>query len=179
VFSYRNEYRWHDNEIPDNTLDLNYYLEQYLDYIDIPLTIKIEYPTNTFRPYVEFGAYYGWLVYANKQVAVSGIDRASGSNRYFERESLSVGASELYANFSAGLIGGIGVNYDAGNIRLSLDVKYRYGLNNIADEKNRYRDARLAGIGDVTDDFRMNNIEMNFGILFPMRFLSRDFTATE
>jgi len=179
IFSYRNDYLWNDTEIIDNTLELTYYQEQYLDYVDLPLTIKIEYPSRTFKPFIELGGYYGWLVDANKRVSVSGVDRASGSNRYFERESISVGAKDLYARFSAGLIGGIGVNYDAGNIRLSLDVKYRYGLNNIANEENRYRDTRLAGIGDVTDDFTMNNIEINLGILFPMRFLSKDYAATD
>lgn len=179
IFSYRNEYIWNDTEIPDNTLQLNYYQEQYLDYVDIPLTLKFEYPAKSFRPFVEVGGYYGWLVDANKRVIVTGIDRASGSSRYFEREAISVGAKDIYENFSTGLVGGIGVYYDAGNIRLSLEVKYRYGLNNIASEKNRYRDNRLAGIGDVSDDFRMNNGAIGLGVLFPMRFLSRDFSATE
>jgi hypothetical protein len=170
---------WKDQEQPQNTLELYYYQEQYLDYVDLPLTIKIEYPAKSFRPFIELGAYYGWLVDANKKLKISGVDRASGSDRYFERESISVGAKDLYADYSAGLIGGIGVNYDAGNIRLSIDVKYRYGLHNLANEKNRYQDNRLAGIGDVTDDFRLNNIEFNFGILFPMRFLSKDYTATD
>jgi hypothetical protein len=179
VFSYRNEYSWNDSEIPENTLELNYHQEQYLDYIDMPLTVKIEYPANRFKPFIEFGAYYGWLVDANKRIQVSGIDRASGNNRYFERESLSLGVRDLYTEYSAGLIGGIGVNYDAGNIRLSLDAKYRYGLHNLTREENRYSDTRLSGLGDVPDDFRLNTIEINFGILFPMRFLSRDYTATD
>jgi len=178
IFAYRNEYVWTD-ENPNNTLQLNYYQQQYLDYIDIPLLLKFEYPTESVRPFILIGGYYGWLVDANKSVEVTGVDRASGSDRYFEKEAISVGAKELYADYSAGLIGGIGLNYDLGNIRLTFDATYRYGMNNISSKSNRYSDSRLAGIGDVADDFKMNNISINVGILFPMKFLSTNYMATE
>jgi hypothetical protein len=178
-FAYSTQYEWVDDNNTENTLELSYYQEQKLDYIDIPLEVKISFLQGKIKPYVGVGGYYGWLVNANKSITVDGVDRASGSSYPFNKESISVGASDLFVDYNAGVLGSIGFNYDPGNIRLTLDIQYRYGLTNITNTANRFTDNRLAGMGDALDDLSLNNLAVTIGVLFPLRFLSNDFSSTE
>ena len=178
-FAYGNQYEWVDDNNPENTLVLNYNQEHNLDYIELPLLVKVLFLQGSIRPYVGVGAYYGWLVNANKSVKVDGIDHASGGSYPFNKEALSVGATNLFISYNTGIIGAVGLNYDPGNVRLTLDIQYYYGLVNITDTANRFTDNRLAGIGDAMDDLSLNNLAINFGIMFPLRFLSNDFSSTE
>jgi hypothetical protein len=179
IFTYSNQYMWVDDNIADNTLELNYFQEQRLDYIEIPLIVKVGLLQGKIKPVIGVGGFYGWLVNANKYIAVDGVDRASGTSHPFKRESLSVGATDLFVNYNAGILGSIGVSYDQGNVRFTLDVQYRYGLTNITSTANRFKDNRLAGMGDALDDMVLNNLAVNIGILFPLRFLSNEFSSTE
>lgn len=179
-FEYRNEYVWFNPEIADQELSLNYTQEVSLDYIDIPFYLKYDIlRTAKVRPFVEVGAYYGMLASAEKAVEVSGQDKASGGVNDFKGESLSIGADELFIKSSAGLLGGVGINYDLWKIRVSLDVVYRHGLHNISSAENRYSNNSLSGMGDTMDDLSLNNVSVNMGFLFPLRFISKNFNAVE
>ena len=77
-------------------------------------------------------------------------------------------------------MGGAGVNYNLGNnVRLNLDVMYRYGMSNIVSTKNRYDSDRLSGVGDVMDDLTLDNLSISLGCLFPLRFLSSGFKTLD
>lgn len=179
-FEYLNNYRWVNTEIADQELTLNYTQEVSLDYIDIPFYLKYDILRYAkVRPFVEVGAYYGMLAGAEKSVVVKGQDKASGGTNEFDGESMNVGADELFIKSSAGVLGGVGINYDLWKIRVSLDVVYRYGLHNVSDAKNRYANNSLSGIGDTMDDLSLNNISVNMGFLFPLRFISKNFNAVE
>lgn len=170
-FLYSNNYLWVDADNPINTLELNYQQTHQLDYLEFPLLFKYDFTRSNFRPFVSIGAYYATLINANKSVEISGVDQASGAANPFSSEPIIVGASDLFLNSSLGLIGGVGCNWDLGNVRLSLDVNYRYGLHNISSAGNRYEDNRLAGAGDALDDLTMNNISISLACLFPLRFI--------
>lgn len=179
-FSYSNDYEWTDSENPNNRLQLNYKQANNLDYLDIPLFIKYDILQTNFRPFVQIGGFYSSLVNADKTLTITGTDYASGSPNPFESEEIIVGAKDLFLNSSVGLLGGVGFSWDIGNIRVSMDVNYRYGMSNITNAANRYRDNQLASVGDALDDMKLRNIQMGFHILFPMRFLiSKNFRAVD
>ena len=95
-------------------------------------------------------------------------------------EPISVGAKDLFARSYWGLLGGIGVNYNLGNnVRLNLDIMYKYGMSNITSTDNRYGSDRLAGVGDAMDDLTLDNLSVSIGCLFPMRFLSSGFKTLD
>ena len=71
------------------------------------------------------------------------------------------------------------MNYNLGNIRINLDIMYRYGMSNITSTENRYSNDRLAGVGDAMDDLTMDNISISLGALFPLRFLSSGFKSSD
>jgi outer membrane protein W len=178
-FVYTNAYVWTDVEMPDNTLALEYEQEQKVDHLLIPLLIKYDIAGNKLRPYVQFGAYTAFLINANKLITISGVDNASGGKNTFTDPTISVGAKELLAKNHWGLIGGVGLNYALGNVRLNLDVQYKYGMSNITSTKERNSNDTLASIGDTLDDMTLDNLSLSLGCLFPLRFLASGFKSSD
>lgn len=176
-FAYTNHYEWDDAGDPQLILDYNQ--EQKVDWAEFPLLFKYDITYSKLRPYVQVGAYYAFLINANKSVQISGIDYASGSENKFTEPDIIVGASDLFAKKHWGLMVGAGVNYHVGNIRLNLDIMYRKGMSWINSTENRYGDPRLTGTGDVMDDVKLNNVAVSLGCLFPMRFLSSGFQSID
>lgn len=175
-FGYVNEYTWSDNEIDDNFVSLNYDQAHKLDYIELPLLIKYDIlQTTKLRPFVQAGFFYGALVNAQKEITISGEDRASGGP--FDNENLIIGADDLFISSNIGVIGGLGLYYDFWNLRLVFDASYRMGLNNITNAENRFSENQLSGLGDAMDDLTMDNITINIGCLFPLRFISSGINA--
>ncbi len=177
-FAYSNEYTWTNPETPGERLNLIFDQEQKLDYADLPLLLKYEFTQNKLRPYLQAGVYYSILINAQKSVTVSGTDNASGGTNTFRNEPVVVGAKDLFTN-NWGLMGGAGLNYNLGNVRVVLDVSYHMGMSNIANVNNRYSNDRLSGIGDAQDDLKTNHLMFSVGCLFPMRFLSNDFKSLD
>ncbi len=177
-FGYSNQYTWDNPENSNEELVLNYSQEQKLDYADLPFIVKYDITRTRLRPYVQIGISYSILINATKSVTVSGIDYASGGTNEYRNEPVVVGAKELFTNYW-GIMGGGGVNYNLGNVRLVLDITYRKGMSNITNTKNRYTNDKLSGIGDVQDDTKLNNIVFSAGCLFPMRYLSNSFKALD
>jgi outer membrane protein W len=177
-FTYSNQFQW---ENPDNIAEkliLQYDQEQKLDYADFPLIVKYDILKGKVRPYVQAGIFYSLLINANKSITVSGTDYASGGTNEFSNDPIIVGAKDLFDNYW-GLMAGLGVNYNLGNVRLVLDASYWMGMSYIANVDNRYSNDRLAGIGDAQDDLDLNNIIISAGVLFPMRFLGSSFNTLD
>lgn len=173
-FEYSNDLIW-EGSVPTNSVELKYVQDHQLDYIEFPLFIKYDIlRVSRWRPFVQIGAYYGLLTSANKSLEVSGSDSASGAASPFENESVIIGAEDLFIRSSAGVAGGLGVSYDVQNVRITFDITYRYGLHNITDTENRFSENQLSGIGDALDDLKMRNISASFGILFPLRYVTRN-----
>jgi hypothetical protein len=179
-FLFSNDYQWTDPFDETLNLTLNYQYAQSLDYIDIPLMFRYDILRSKLRPFVQVGGYYGTLLNANLTLQRQGIDRASGSVSPISEPDLEVGNPDYFIKTSLGLVGGIGVNYDVGNVRLSLEANYRYGMNSLANAANRYYDNRLASIGYAPDNIKLRSFEVSLSCLFPMRFLiSKNFKAVD
>ncbi len=176
-FSYANHYEYTDEGDPQ--IILNYKHLQKVDWAEFPLLLKYDITQSKLRPYVQFGAYYAFLINANKSVETSGVNYVAGSENKFTEPEIIVGASDLFARKHWGLVFGAGVNYHVGNIRLNLDVMYRKGMSLVNSTENRYGDERLTGTGDVMDDIKLNNIAVSLGCLFPLRFLSSGFQSID
>lgn len=178
-FLYTNRYEWTDSEDATQSLIENYEQDQKLDHVLLPLIVKYEITGNKLRPYVQGGIYSAILINANKTVTISREDKATGATRVIEEEPIIVGAKELFAKNHWGLLGGAGVNYNLGNVRLNLDIQYKYGMSNITSVQNRYSNDSLAGIGDSMDDLTLDNLSISVGCLFPMRFLESGFKSLD
>jgi outer membrane protein W len=178
-FTYENEYHWADGENPNDRLDLKYEQLQSVTYLDFPLMAKYEFTKNKISPYVQAGVYTSTLIDATKSVTVSGVDYASGGTNEFKNETIIVGASDLFAKNHWGFLGGVGVYYNLGNVRLNADFILKGSSSNITSTKNRFSNERLSGVGDTMDDMKLNNMSFTIGCLFPLRFLGKSFQSVE
>ena len=176
-FSYQNNFAWSDIETPDNRLVLHYDQEQKTAYLDWPVMAKYEFSPRKIKPYIQAGLYSSLLLDATKSVRVSGTDYAAGGANEFSNESIIIGASDLFARYHWGFIAGGGFYYPLGNVRINLDITYRYGMSNISSTDNRYGSDRLSGVGDSLDDLKLNSISVSAGCLFPLRFLGSGFRS--
>ncbi len=179
-FIYTTSYAWTSTLEATNHVELNFEQEQKVDHAIVPLIVKYDITGNKIRPYVQVGVYAAMLLNATKSVFVKGIDNAAGGVNEFTDASVIVGAKDLFADNHWGLMGGAGLNYNLGNnVRLNVDVIYRYGMSNIVSAQNRYASDRLSGIGDVMDDLTLDNLAISVGCLFPLRFLSSGFKTLD
>jgi len=178
VFSYSNEYAWTSDTADTHQLTLKYTHEQKIDHLILPLLFKYEFAGNKLRPYFQFGFYEGILINATKSAKRTGIDYASGGANELKDPSIVVGAKDLFAKYHWGLIGGLGLYYKLGNVRLNFDAQYRYGQSNISSVKNRNNNDQLGtGAFDTMDDLTLDNINLSLGCLFPLRFLEDGFKS--
>ena len=168
---------WDDSTDPSNTLHISYKHNTNFNYLEFPLTVQYDLMTGKIRPYIGFGGYYGFLLHANRTIERSGTDTASGSSGSFVNQPKTIGISNLFIKSSLGLNGFVGVSYDPGNIRITMDIGYKFGMNNITSTENRYLNNELSAIGEVTDDLNIQNLYLNFGFVFPLKFISKNFNA--
>lgn len=179
-FAYSNAFEWSSTDEVANHVQLTFEQEQKIDHAILPLIIKYDIYGNRLRPYAQIGVYSAILLNATKSVTTTGIDNAAGGENQFATETINVGATDLFAKYHWGLIGGVGLNYNLGNnVRLNFDVMYKMGMSNISSTDNRYGSDRLAGVGDAMDDLTLDNISVSLGCLFPMRFLSSGFKTLD
>ncbi len=178
VITYSNQFQWINTQAANQSLSQKYSQRQGLDYMTLPLLLKYDVVGNRLRGYVHAGIFYSFLINALKTVTVSGVDIASGGTNNIASQPLIVGTKDLFTNYW-GLMGGIGANYQMGNVKLVLDVTYKKGMSNITNVKNRFSNDQLSGIGDAQDDLKLNNIVISAGVLFPMRFLNSSFKSSD
>lgn len=168
---------WTDSNDNTNTFEVSYDHTTKLNYLEFPLTIQYDLTRGKLRPYIGGGAYYGMLLDAYRTIDRSGIDAASGAEGDFTNQSTTIGIDDLFIKSSTGLVGFVGASYDPGNIRLTLDVGYKYGMNNITNTKNRFIKNDLAAIGEAADDVQLQHIYLTLGFVFPLKFISKNYSA--
>ncbi len=178
-FGYENNYLWTSETDGSNTLELNYHHVHRLQYVDMPLFIRYDLMSGKFRPYVQFGGYYSHLIDAKKTVSSSGTDMASGGTGPFENQEVTFGVNDLFIKSNLGWAAGAGVNYDVWNVRLTLNVVYRSGINVITNAGNRYSENPVTGTGDAMDDITLQSVDVSIGCVFPLRFISSNLKAVE
>ena len=107
----------------------------------------------------------------------SGTDSASGSTGGFVNQEKTIGVKDLYITSSVGVMGFIGASYDPGNIRITMDIGYKFGLTNITNTENRYLNNEMSAIGEVQDDQTLQNLYLSMAFVFPLKFISKDFNS--
>ena len=172
-FGYENKYKWAGTG--SNSVILTQHHRFTLNYLELPLVVRFDVLRKRFRPYLQGGAFYRTLLKADENVDYTSLDNASGAKNPIENTYPTIGANDLFIKSGIGLMGGVGMSYDLGNVRLALDAFYKFGFNNITNEKNRYSDDRLTSTGDVLDNMKIRNIAVSFSVVFPMKYLETSF----
>jgi hypothetical protein len=177
-FTYSNQLEWVNPQNLTESLRQTYKQDQKVEYADLPFLVKYDIMGAKLRPYVQVGIFYSLLINATKTVQVSYVDQASGGSNVVNKEPEIAGVKDLFSNYW-GLVGGLGVAYQLGNVRLTLEANYRQSMSNIVNPQSRFANDRLSGIGDAQDDLNLKNITISAGVLFPMRYLSNSFKSND
>ncbi len=181
IHSYSIEYstnmNWQDSANPNNSLQINYNHTTHFNYIELPLSVQYDLLREKIRPYIGLGGYYGILLDASRTIERSGTDSASGSAGKFSNQPKNIGVKDLYISSSVGIMAFIGASYDPGNIRITLDIGYKMGLNNITNTENRFLNNELSAIGEALDDIQLNNLYLSLGFVFPLKFISKNYSS--
>ncbi len=168
---------WQETANTANSLKINYQHNTQFNYLEFPLTVQYDLLRERLRPYIGLGGYYGVLLNAARTIQRSGVDAASGSAGGFNNQPQTIGVQDEYIKSLVGVMGFIGASYDPGNIRITLDLGYKFGLNNIANTANRFVNNPLAAIGEATDDQQLRNFYLSLGFVFPLKFISKNYNS--
>ncbi|MEO1049846.1 MAG: outer membrane beta-barrel protein [Bacteroidota bacterium] len=193
-FDYATSFSWEDIENPDSRLDFSYTHEQSFSYLEIPLMFRYDFilgqsgqrsgnsansnkkrgiEQGTWVAFAQAGGYYGRLLRADKTVTTRGVDQASGGVNELDVIEQSEGIDDLIIDSNVGVVGGLGIGYTLGNARISFEVNYKYGLNNITNEANRFTEDRLStGVYDALDNIQLSNVEAFISFVIPVKYIT-------
>ncbi|MEL6556634.1 MAG: porin family protein [Bacteroidota bacterium] len=175
-FSYQNELFW-QGESPLQRFETDFEQLQKIDFFDIPLFFKYDLLQKKVRPFIMVGGYFSFITNAEKELVVNQRDFSSGTVQNISSGTLNLGVTNNFERFNYGVLGGVGVSYDFWNIRAVLEASYRYGLNNVTDENQRFAESQLVSIGDLNDNIELRSINVSMSFVFPLRFISKQFQA--
>lgn len=175
-FSYRNELFW-QGESPLQRFETDFNHLQKVDFFDIPLFFKYDLLKKKVRPFVMAGGYFSFITNAEKELVVNQRDFSSGTVQNISSGVLNLGVTDNFSKYNYGVLAGLGVSYDFWNIRAILEASYRYGLNNVTDENERFTESQLVSIGDLNDNIELRSINISMSFVFPLRFISKQFQA--
>ncbi len=172
-YSYQYSYHWMDEENLENQLTAEHNHRHTLGYVEFPLSVRYGIPLQRFKPFAQVSLVYGRLIQARKSLDASTVDYASGSAASALTTTQTTDITGLYNKSYLGYALGGGMAYNFGGVVVVLDAEYRRGFNTIVYAENRYPAAReLAGLGNVSDDIRLNAISGTVSFFFPLKFLT-------
>ncbi len=176
AYSYKTSFIWGDPTT--QSFNSNQTVEQRMDLLDFPFLVKYDVTRSLLRPFITAGIYYSVLTAAEKNVKITSTDSRVDPPVRLSSQSLSIGNKGAFQDNTTGYILGGGFSWDPGNVRVVLDFLYRDSFSSITTDDSRFSENQLAGIGDIDDEISLRNLNISFSFLFPLRFISQDFTST-
>lgn len=146
-----------------------------LSYMELPVLLKYQFGKGKLKPYLQIGGFFRIITSAYKKLykihtetvqADPFIDFSTGE-KFLEE----IPIKEKITRTNGGLLVGAGIGRDIRGLRLSIEVNYKYGLNNIVNEENRWGDMNITlGHYDVFDDMKIRNWDLSVKVLLPISF---------
>lgn len=147
------------SETPNDDLK-SFLYTQTISYVSFPVSLKI-YPliaqTKQLSYFLEGGVETSRLISARRNAD----ENTTPNSKTFNTTNLSV-------------IGGIGIKYSLTEWTIGAGLRYRYGLNLIINEDNRYHTDNLSDIFmygnyNIPDNISLNSISINFSLLYTLK----------
>lgn len=183
-FTYSNEIRWEDSNVSELETVLNYRHQHRFNFIELPLLLRFEIkqkqadlwnrywrkPKNrSVTPYIQAGPFLDFSVGASKIVSITQAEQ--GIQIPVAEYTIDVG-NQLSA-ISGGLMFGGGAKIKISSFYINAEANYKLGLNNVVNPGRRYANPLMVnGVYDVFDDMRMSTLEINLGVLIPLKYLT-------
>jgi hypothetical protein len=153
-----------------NIFTMNATSRQTLHYIEMPLLLKYRLGRAKLKPYLQIGGFLSIMTSARKTMVtrtteIIGQYRGSSTSRV---EDIPI--KKHMTRSTRGFCLGAGIDYDAGNFRLGIEINYKHLLGNIVNENSRYDKDITLGYYDMLDDIALRNFEISLKVLMPISF---------
>lgn len=143
--------------------------------VDVPLTLKYNFPTSKYKPYIYAGVAANFLVYDvinGQSITRSWKTKPNEENiqesRKTEFTSRAININDKRNFFNYSLLFGAGAKYKFGIDFISFDLRYNLGLNDYSVSQNRFDNNQLLWSYQYQDDdFRIDNILFTIGYIKP------------
>ena len=151
--------------------------------LNVPIFLRYTHRINKWYPYAYAGYSFSYLINSTADpnfFEVTEVVNANGNvdritNQDFGR---SLNLTPITNHFNHNILAGLGVKYRFQYRYISFDLRYTLGLNNILNTKNQFdfgpggeqNDIRelVFRYGQVDNDFRLDNLSINFGYVYPL-----------
>ncbi len=153
-----------------------YESQQSVTFIDVPVAVKYDILDGKIRPFAMAGAFYSFAFDANKEVAITETDYASGAPIAYDRTSINLNNRNEFVN-NWGVLGGIGASFDFWNIRTIIDFQYRHSFNSVVNPAERFQESVFSSFGEIQDDYSLSNYSGSISFVFPLRYIDSQFKA--
>jgi opacity protein-like surface antigen len=141
----------------------------------VPITVKYTHPVGKVRPYGYFGYSANFLLrdkgilnLYNRDARASSSEDGAGDLASADAETPNLSLNDHRQRLNGSFLLGGGVKYKYKLDFFFVDVRYSFGLKNIANPENRF-DSYSGGLPYpyVDDDFRMDNFAISVGYIRP------------
>lgn len=134
--------------LAEQGVDFTY--QEQINYLDVPLLMKVKLGTKGIGMYLNAGASFGYAMTGVRRGDLSIID---GNNTSTESDSEAIDlADEEYSRFNAAAVIGAGVYFKTGRSQVFIDANMDYGLTPMA----------------MDDDVTALGIDFGIGLLVPI-----------
>lgn len=136
--------------------------------LHLPAGIEYHFLGGSFQPYVSAGLNPAITLTASGESRRDYINNSLVN--YDPVEIANIGLTDIRRFFNLWITGGAGIRYDFGPGYLFLDFQYHFNLlNQMKPGSDRYSlDELVWGAYYVSDNFLLNSVAVNAGVLFPI-----------
>ncbi|MEP2671385.1 MAG: porin family protein [Cyclobacteriaceae bacterium] len=137
-----------DNKFKQSRLDLN-------------LLIQYRFKESIINPYLTFGPGISYLLSSTAQIETQFPQEGSVVS------GPSIDIKDTFKSFDYSAIVGAGVKYKFGEIYLTADARYKYGITNLIKKSARSNPEAAFDYGFQSNDFRQSSVIINIGFIYP------------
>lgn len=146
---------------------------------ELPIMLKYNFFKGKINPFISGGISPVFIAGSSMKniegsyIAQSGVDGEEGEENPLQIVS-KISTTDMKNRFNYSLLLGAGINYKIGLNYLVFEARYSMGMYNVTDMEDRWREdfdeARDLKFtpGQVDDDFRLNNISLFVGFVWPI-----------
>ena len=142
------------------------------NWLTFPISVKYAQAKGKWRRYGYVGYSFNFLMSDKADIEINNRDaRAdddSGERTSFDKSISNVNLIDYRNKFNSSFFLGGGVKYKAGLDYFFLDLRYSFGIKNVANPDSRFNTSTIAlPYPYVDDDFRIDNLAISIGYIHP------------
>ncbi len=142
------------------------------NWLTFPISIKYSQAEGKWRRYGYVGYSINFLMSDKADIEINNRDAKAGDDTgertSFDKSISNINLIDYRNKFNSSFFLGGGVKYKAGLDYFFLDLRYSFGMKNVANPDNRYNTSTIGlPYPYVDDDFRIDNLAISIGYIHP------------